>query len=217
MKVAFFDLDHTLIDNDCDVSWKEFLVEQEFAPMESLRRADDFFEKYIQGNLIIEEFLDFQLEEFIGETPESLRDFFLAHCVEKVFPKIIREAKAVLDEKLQEEGTIVALLTASQGPIVEPIAAMFGIEHVCANHLEIKEGMFTGKIIPPFPGGEGKVHYAEEFCKKHGCKVEEAEYYGDSLSDRFILDAVKTPVAVNPNEELKELAIEKGWEIVSWN
>ncbi len=217
MKVAFFDLDHTLIDNDCDVSWKEFLVEQEFAPMESLRRADEFFERYIAGERIMDEFLDFQLEEFIGETKDTLNGFFLAHCVEKVFPKIISEAQAVLDTKLQEEGTIVALLTASQEPIVEPIAKMFGIEHVCANRLEIKDEMFTGKIIPPFIGGEGKVHYATEFCKKYGCKLEEAEYYGDSISDRFILDVVGKSVAVNPGEKLKKMAKEKGWEIVTWN
>lgn len=217
MKVAFFDLDHTLIDNDCDVSWKEFLVEQEFAPVESIRRANDFFDQYIAGERIADEYLDFQLEEFRGETQESLNDFFLAHCVEKVLPKIIPEARAVLDKKLQEEGTLVVLLTASQGPIVEPVAKMFGIEHVCANRLEMKDGVFTGKVIPPFNGGEGKVHSASEFCKKHGCILEEAEYYGDSISDRFILEKVGYPVVVNPNDALQKLAEEKEWKVVSWN
>ena len=216
MKVAFFDLDHTLIENDCDVSWKEFLVEQEFAPVESLRRSHDFFDQYTRGERIADEFLDFQLEEFRGETPESLNDFFLAHCLEKVLPKIIHDAKEVLDQKRAEEGIIVALFTASQGPLVEPIAKMFGIEHVCANRLETKNGMYTGKVLPPFNGGEGKVHYAKEFCRRHGCKLEEAEYYGDSISDRFILDAVGNPVVVNPEEPLRKLATGKGWEIVEW-
>lgn len=216
-KVSFFDLDHTLINNDCDVSWKEFLVEQEFAPVESLWRSQEFFDQYIAGNRIADEYLEFQLEEFKNETKESLNDFFLAHCVEKVLPKIMQDAKAVLDEKLAEEGTIVALLTASQGPIVGPIAKMFGVEHVCANRLETnKEGVFTGRVLPPFNGGEGKVHYAKLFCEKHGCKLEEAEYYGDSISDRFILDAVGKPFAVNPEKPLHDLATQKGWNIVEW-
>lgn len=216
-KVVFFDLDHTLINNDCDVSWKEFLVEQEYAPVESLRQSQDFFEQYLKGERIAEEFIEFQLQEFRGETEESLRDLLLAHCVEKVIPKVIPDAKEVLDKKLAEEGTIVALLTASQGPIVSPIAKLFGVEHVCSNNLEKdKNGRFTGNLIAPFAGGEGKVHYAKLFCDKHGCKLEEAEYYGDSISDRFILDAVGDPFAVNPDEPLRKIATEKGWNIVEW-
>ncbi len=217
-RVAFFDLDHTLIANDCDVSWKEYLVEQEFAPFESLRRAHDFFEQYIHDDLILKDFIKFQLEEFRGETKESLNDYFLGHCVEKVLPRIIQDAKNVLDEKREEENIIVVLLTGSQGPIVEPIAKMFGVEHVCSNNLEITEdGTFTGDILLPFNGGKGKVHYAKEFCKKHDCLLEEAEYYGDSLSDQFILDAVGSSFAVNPDEPLRKIAEEKGWNIVEWN
>ena len=32
----FFDMDHTLIDNDCDVSWKDFMVAEKLAPPEAL-------------------------------------------------------------------------------------------------------------------------------------------------------------------------------------
>ena len=30
--IHFWDMDHTLIDNDCDVSWKEFLIAEGLAP-----------------------------------------------------------------------------------------------------------------------------------------------------------------------------------------
>lgn len=215
-KVAFFDLDHTLIDNDCDVSWKEYLTEQGIAPLDSIPRSQEFFEQYIRGERIAEDFIQFQLEEFRGKTKESLYEHFIRHCVEKVQPTIIKDALITLEEKKKEDDSIVVLLTASQEPIVEPIATMFGVKHICANHLEMKNGKFTGNVIPPFNGGEGKVHYAKIFCDKHNCKLEDAEYYGDSISDRFILDAVKYSYAVNPDEPLRKLATEKGWNILKW-
>ena len=213
--ISFFDLDHTLIANDCDVSWKEFLVEEGIAPKDSLQKAQYFFEQYISGARIGDEFLKFQLAEFIGRTEQEIQVLAEKHCEIKVKPRIIQDAQEVLQNRFQSE-KIVCLLTASQGPIVAPIAEMFGIKHICPNRLEIKNGVFTGNIEAPFAGGEGKVLYAQEFCKKQGAKLEKAEYFGDSYSDRFILDAVGIAVVVNPGEALKELALQKKWRIVDW-
>ena len=35
-----WDMDHTIIDNDCDVSWKKFLVEKKIAPESDFEEAD---------------------------------------------------------------------------------------------------------------------------------------------------------------------------------
>ena len=42
IKIHFFDMDHTLINNDCDVSWKEFLTEEKIAPSNAMEIADNF-------------------------------------------------------------------------------------------------------------------------------------------------------------------------------
>lgn len=215
-KVSFFDLDHTLIANDCDVSWKEFLIEEGIAPANAMELSRKFFDQYIAGVRIGENFLKFQLEEFIGKTEAEMKPFTEKHCHRKVLPRVMHDARAVLNDRLQTD-RIVCLLTASQAPIVAPIAKILGIEHICSNRLEIKNGVFTGNIEDPFAGGEGKVFYAQEFCKKHGAKLEEAEYFGDSYSDRFILDAVGVPVAVNPGEALLTIAKRKGWRVVQWS
>jgi len=41
-------------------------------------------------------------------------------------------------------------------------------------------------------------------------------YYGDSVVDIPIMEAVGYPVAINPMEELKEFAQKKGWPIISF-
>ena len=44
VKLHIFDMDHTLINNDCDVSWKQFAVKHQYADASALQEADDFFE-----------------------------------------------------------------------------------------------------------------------------------------------------------------------------
>ncbi len=214
-RVSFFDLDHTLLSVDTDVTWKEFLVEEGIAPTDALERAQRFFDQYMAGKLDREAFLKFQLEEFVGKTPEEMRILTEKHCETKVRPALRKDALAVLNDRLNSD-RIVALLTAAELPIVEPIAEMLGVEHICTHELEMKDGKFKGEIVLPFCGSEGKIFYGEAFCKQHNTTLKECEYFGDSLSDQYILDAVGTPVAVNPGEALQKIVKEKGWQVVSW-
>jgi phosphoserine phosphatase len=42
----------------------------------------------------------------------------------------------------------------------------------------------------------------------------EASYaYADSISDRFLLDMVANPVATYPDDQLRAVAQERGWQI----
>src|SRR5210317_2236053 len=71
-KGYLFDMDHTLINNDCDVSWKTFLVNKGLAPSNALDIADYYYQQYRRGELDINEFLKFQLAEFKGRTPAEM-------------------------------------------------------------------------------------------------------------------------------------------------
>jgi phosphoserine phosphatase len=44
---------------------------------------------------------------------------------------------------------------------------------------------------------------------------EQSWFYSDSLNDLPLLAKVTHPVAVDPDETLKEVAMEKGWSIIS--
>ena len=58
INIAFFDIDHTIIDNDCDVSWKLFLIEKGLAPKSDKKIVKEYFELYKAGTLPIEDFLN---------------------------------------------------------------------------------------------------------------------------------------------------------------
>ena len=44
----------------------------------------------------------------------------------------------------------------------------------------------------------------------------EAWFYTDSMSDRPMMEAVRYPVAVNPDPRLRRLALKRGWPVEDW-
>lgn len=90
--VAFFDMDHTILDIDASVNWKKYLAETGLAPPEDSARADYFLQLYHQGRTPIEEFVKFQYRDFIGRTIEEMRDMIRTYFEERVRSFIFPEA-----------------------------------------------------------------------------------------------------------------------------
>jgi HAD superfamily hydrolase (TIGR01490 family) len=212
----FFDMDHTLIDLDCDVSWKKFLISKNMCDSSALEMVDMFFEQYLQGKLDYDHFIEFQLKEFIGKTVEEIEELSQEHFEVCVKGRIYTAGRNEVLKALQA-GKPVSLLSATNTPVGKPLATALGIPNVIATEPEVLDGKYTGKITGTYCCGEGKIIKAEEFCEKHGCSLQNTKYYGDSYTDRFILNEVGYPVAVNPSELLEAEAIKKGWEILSFN
>ena len=215
IKEFWFDMDHTLMDNDCDVSWKEFLVKHGVAGREALAVADAFFADYNRGEMDHEAFIRFQLKEFAGRTPEEMGDLAWRHFEEYVKPKVYKKALALVEE-LRRQGVRTGILTATNTFIARPVAELFGVDGLLGTELELVDGRFTGRYVPPFGGSEGKVTIMAAYAGQAGLKMEEIAYFGDSINDRYILEAVGRATAVNPSAALAELASEKGWDIISF-
>ena len=76
------------------------------------------------------------------------------------------------------------------------------------------DGRFTGRLDGPFVYGPGKVEAMQRFAELHGIDLESSYAYSDSLSDLPMLRAVGSPVAVNPDPPLAEIAKAEGWQIM---
>ena len=215
-EVYFFDMDHTLIDNDCDVSWKDFMVAEKLAPPEALKTAAYFYQTYLEGRLDPVAFTRFQLNEFIGHTEQEMAALCRKHFEVMVKPKIYPEAEKLVRDTIAAKHMAV-LLTATNRMIAKPLADYFGIPRIVATELETDaNGGYTGRFSGVYAAAEGKLAKAEEFCRKNGLSLKTAACYGDSINDRFLLDAAGFPFVVNPGMELKKLAIEKGWKILNF-
>lgn len=208
-------MDHTLMDNDCDVSWKEFLVERGIVDPSEDDLKEMYFRQYVEGCLNVDEFLRFQYAQFKDKTLEEIQPLILEHFREKIEPRIYPQAKKIVEAfKRQEIPTV--MLTATAGPLAAPVAEFFQLDEMLSTRLAMEDGKFTGEIVPPYCFREGKIHYSSEICNKYKLTFEQCVYYGDSTSDIPMMEKVGKPIAVNPGPALQKHAKSKGWEIERW-
>ena len=215
LRIHFWDMDHTIINNDCDVSWKEFLIDQQIAPKSDLQLADKFYDDYKNGCLDPVEFMDFQLREFQGKSENEMAVICQQHFDDLVKATIYTKAEEMIKEQISN-GEKVILITATNTAIAKPLAEYLDIPHLIATKLEQIDGKFTGKQTDDYCAGSGKVRYIKEFCQEHGLDYQEAGYYGDSKVDIEVMTEIPHPRPCNPVAELKAKAEQENWPILNF-
>ncbi|MEM8659462.1 MAG: HAD family hydrolase, partial [Pseudomonadota bacterium] len=116
-----------------------------------------------------------------------------------------------LVEAHREAGHELVIVTAASRYQVEPIAAVLGIDDICCTQLEVQNGKFTGKLVAPLCFGEGKTLAARRIAKRYGVNLKDSWFYSDSSDDLPLLKAVGFPCAVNPSDKLQEQAATRQW------
>lgn len=211
MKLALFDLDHTLLDGDSDSLWGRFLVKQGVVDAEEYRREGArYMAAYRAGELDIHEFLAFGLRPLKDHAPQRLeawREGFMRDCV---LPRIPAASRALLKQH-RDAGHTLVIITATNSFITAPVAAEFGVDALIATEPEKDGARFTGRVagVPCFR--EGKVQKLEVWLQQVHAIPEERWFYSDSHNDLPLLERVEHPVAVNADEVLAKTAAERGW------
>ncbi len=113
-------------------------------------------------------------------------------------------------------GDLLAMVTGASPYAARPIARTLGIEHVLATRLEVRDGIFTGSPVFPLCYAEGKVQQARELLARHDLGLQDAVFYSDSITDLPLLEAVGTPVVINPDPGLARVARQRGWRVERW-
>lgn len=85
-----------------------------------------------------------------------------------------------------------------------------------ATKLELAAGSWTGRIVGDAMFGEAKARAIRKFCVSRGIQLAESFAYGDSAKDRWMLESVGRPIAVNPSDDLARIARRNGWPILCW-
>jgi HAD superfamily hydrolase (TIGR01490 family) len=215
VSLAIFDLDNTLIADDSDYLWGQFLVDQGIVDKAYYEEANaKFYSAYKQGTLNITEFLHFSLKPLADNTPDDLyrwRDQFIEAIIK---PLLLQPAQQLI-AKHRKRGDTLMVITATNRFVTEPIVKLFGIELLLATTPEFVDGRFTGNFsgIPCFQ--KGKVKLLEEWLEQSSETLANSWFYSDSHNDLALLKQVDNPVAVDPDEKLSAYAKAANWPIVS--
>lgn len=214
MRLAVFDLDHTLLAADSDFLWGQFLCDQGLVDRSQYEAQNaSFYADYSAGTLDIAAFYRFSLAPL---AQKSVLDWQpLLHCFVKeiIAPKIATLAPALL-ERHRIAGDTLLITTATHRFITEPIAALLGIRHLLATEIEIAEGRITGQLLRAnFQAG--KVERLREWMREHDAEDAEITAYSDSRNDQPLLEFAHTAVAVDPDPVLRAVATQRGWQVIS--
>ena len=118
-------------------------------------------------------------------------------------------------EQHRQAGHALALLSSSTNYLAQPLARDLQVEHLLVTRLEVVDGRFTGRPIPPVCYGAGKVHWATAFASDHRIDLAQSFFYTDSVTDLPVLELVGHPRIVNPDRLLRRHARKRGWEILT--
>lgn len=215
IELAIFDMDHTVVETDCDVSWKYYLVEQGLAPLEHRQEADRFFDLYHQGKTPVPEFIKFQLSEFVDCTVAKMRATADSHFNKRVKQYVYPAAKELI-HRFNAEGVPTVMLTGTNRIIAEPVARYLGIGKLIATEPEIINGQFTGQIDGQFLMKSAKLDLALYHSSSRKISLTQIAYYADSITDVPLLEKVGNPVVINPKAELRSIAKANNWQIETW-
>ena len=209
-------MDGTLVDHDCDVLWKKFLVDNGIAPKSDREKSLEFYADYTAGTMDVEAFIRFQHREFVGHTMAEMREL-CGRCFETTLKVNCRPKAVEWIGKVKATGVKTVLLSGTNTVISDFIRAYFGIDIVCGTQLELDaDGRFTGGVVGEYALGKGKVTGMLRVAEDLGIRPEEVAAYGDSVNDIPLLAAAGEAYAISPAPKLLAEAERRNWKIFDW-
>jgi len=218
MRLALFDLDHTLLDGDSDQLWCDFLIEKGLLDKAIFSAKNEAMARdYKTGAVNVQVFCEFYIGTLTLKAPadwEVIRQEFLSTWIA---PRLCAGGKAQIKNH-QAKGDRVVMTTATNRFITELTAQHLGVQDLIATDAEIQKGLFTGKTAGVLNMREGKVTRLKMWCKAQALDWAQLETWGysDSINDLPLLEAVTHATVTQGDVKLRAEAAKRGWPQIEW-
>jgi HAD superfamily hydrolase (TIGR01490 family) len=207
-QIAAFDCDGTLWSGDAGegfFSWelKHNLVDEEIATWIRQRYAE-----YKAGRVAEDVMCGEMVTMHRGLPEEKVQQACDAYFAQAIAPNIFPEMQDLV-RRLRAAGCDVWAVSSSSQWIIRSGMKHFGIpyDRILATEVEVENGVITDRLLR-IPSGPGKQKALNLALKRApDCA------FGNAIWDREMLAMSKHPFAINPNPNLKEIALEKGWKV----
>lgn len=211
---AFFDLDKTILAKS-----SSFAFARPFYKEGLIGRADVIKSAYAQFVYLASGADHDQMESM----RQYMSNLVTGWEVEKVQQIVAETLDTIVDPMVYEEaldliahhrmlGHQIIIISSSGTDVVEPIGQRLGADLAIGTQVGIEDGKYTGEILF-YAYGPGKAEAMRSLAAERGYDLTECYAYSDSFTDVPMLEAVGHPVAVNPDTELRKLAVENDWPI----
>ena len=217
-QAAFFDLDKTIIAGSSTLAFGPSLYKRGFLPRRTLLRIGIASVSYMLFGAdedSLERARDQMLDLVSGWRRSEIEEMITETLDDVIEPLVFAEALFLIDEH-KRAGREVYVVSASPEEFVTPIARMVGIDKVIATRIRTDA---LGRYVPElerYAMGPGKAEAMKDVAERDGIDLSGSFAYTDSHTDLPMLEIVGNPVAVNPEKELREIAVEKEWPITEF-
>ena len=212
---AFFDLDKTVVAKSSALAFSRELYREGFiSPTVVLKTAYAQLSYQLLGASAekMERSREALLELTRGWEAERVKRLVRETMQEVIDPLIYQEALDLFAEH-RRAGRALYLVSSAGEEVVQPLAEYLGVPHVIATRMAVDDdGRYAGEI-EFYAYAEGKAEAMRAEAQRRDIDLAESYAYSDSITDLPMLEVVGTPVAVNPDKDLRAIARERGWEI----
>jgi HAD superfamily hydrolase (TIGR01490 family) len=215
MRLALFDLDHTLIPHDSGMAWLRFLIGRGHLPEHTEPDYLGACQRYVDGLADVHALHHALLWPLREVSRSSLNDW-LAEFDAQLAAHVPEPSRALV-ARHREAGDRCVLVTATTRFIAERYAKAFGIDEVLASEaLADSHGQLTGRIAGLPCIGPHKLAKLQGWLQLESLSLadfDSSHFYSDAASDLPLLEAVSHPVAVRPDATLRAIAQARGWPV----
>jgi len=214
-KVALIDIDGTLLSGQSQVHLIFYLYSEKAISLSTFLKVIIWYLKYKFFSAKIDERMVGKIYSSLlagkkeVEIEKIVNDFFEKKLVKEIYPGAL-----VFVNNLKEENYRILLISASIFPICSIIKKYFNADGLICTKLEIKDGVYTGKIEGKINEGSEKKNRVLRYLEENSFNLKNSVAMGDRMSDLEILKLAERPIAVNPEKMLKKYAIRQNWEIL---
>jgi HAD superfamily hydrolase (TIGR01490 family) len=215
---AFFDLDRTLISHSSSLALAGPFAKRGLIGRRDVLKAalaQRVFTRFGAGQRRVGQTADSAMSVLRGLSVEVMREIAAEAWEPVLRPLVYREALDAATEH-REQGELVFIVSAALQEVVEEIATRLDFDGAIASRAETEDGTFTGRLERRLYG-QAKVEALVQVAEARGIELAASSGYSDSVSDAPFLEAVGSPVAVNPDRALRRYAADRGWPVVRWH
>jgi phosphoserine phosphatase len=207
-RVASFDCDGTLWSGDAGEGFFTWELENKFVSDDVIRWARPRYADYRAGKVAEEVMCGEMVTMHVGMREEIVQRACDAYFENAIAPGIFPEMRDLV-QRLLASGCDVWAVSSSNQWVIRSGMQVFGIpqNRLLTAEVAVENGIITDRLIR-VPSGPGKSEALRSVLKSGlDCA------FGNAIWDREMLAMAKHPFAVNPNPNLKEIAIAKGWTV----
>lgn len=211
--LTVFDLDRTIVADNCSFEFCRYLVNKKILPSISLLYSLFYYVKHIFFGMSLTRLHDKVFERLLqGRSlkviEENVEPFLREYLFSRIYPPAIAQLRLA-----QHLGHYTLILSNSPSFLVEKIAHVLGVNEWRATQYAVdKEHNLCH--IASIMQGEEKASCVREIAGQLSIGKDKITAYSDSFLDLPLLLTAGKPIAVNPDRKLRRFSLQNDWEIL---